>query len=285
MIDHASIIMSHGASIASERAEGVNDNMSHSHYHDFFELYYLESGERYHRIRDELYLITAGNFIVFPPRVMHHSYGAKNVPFQRILIYFRPEEVASVQMLDYFLQNALVCSTSDSGRYSVHHMIKMIDAEYREPGYCSQEYLHTSLNLLLLTIMRDVTNIEKTAETNVMSQLLQYLYEHYQEDITIEHLSQRFFLSPYYLCRKFKQATGNTIIQYLNITRILNAQRMMLETGKNFTEISRDTGFSNLTHFNRVFKSVTGMSPSENRRKNRERLDGRISTPVSPRKQ
>lgn len=270
MIDHASIFMSHGAAIAAERAEGVNDNMSRSHYHDFFELYYLESGERYHRIRNELYHITAGNFIVFPPRVMHHSYGAKNIPFRRFLIYFRPEEVASGRLLDYFLPSALVCSASDSGRYSVHHIINMIDGEYRNPGHCSQEYLHTLLNLLLHTIMRDMKNIEKTAATDVMSQLIQYLYEHYQEDITIEQLSRRFFLSPYYLCRKFKQATGNTIIQYLNITRILNAQRMMLETGKNFTEISRDTGFSNLTHFNRVFKSVTGMSPSENRRKNRE---------------
>ena len=46
----------------------------------------------------------------------------------------------------------------------------------------------------------------------------------------------------------------------------MNAQRKFMETSKNITDISRETGFSNLTHFNRVFKSVTGMSPSQYRR-------------------
>lgn len=49
----------------------------------------------------------------------------------------------------------------------------------------------------------------------------------------------------------------------------MNAQRMFLETDKNITEISRETGFSNLTHFNRVFKSVTGMTPSGYRKSHR----------------
>ena len=42
----------------------------------------------------------------------------------------------------------------------------------------------------------------------------------------------------------------------------MNAQRMLMETDKNITEVGRETGFSNLTHFNRVFKQVTGMTPS-----------------------
>ena len=50
MIDQAGIMMAQGRSIASERIQGVNDNMSKSHYHDYFELYYLEEGERYHII-------------------------------------------------------------------------------------------------------------------------------------------------------------------------------------------------------------------------------------------
>ncbi|MGL5435101.1 MAG: AraC family transcriptional regulator [Lachnospiraceae bacterium] len=269
MIDHASIAMSHGKTLASERAEGINDNMSSSHYHDFFELYYLESGERYHRIRDQLYLLKAGEFIVFPPRVMHHSFSSENVPFKRILVYFDPKEVDSAPILDYFIRDFLICFAPHSGHYHIHNLINMIYTEHQEQGIHSKEYQHTLLNLLLLTIMRNAQPVEKREDKDVMSQMIQYIYEHYPEDISIELLSQRFFLSPYYLCRKFKQATGNTVIQYLNTTRILNAQRMMLETNKNFTQISNETGFSNLTHFNRVFKSVTGMTPSMSRKQNR----------------
>ena len=71
-----------------------------------------------------------------------------------------------------------------------------------------------------------------------------------------------FYLSPSYLCREFKKQTNSTIVQYINVTRVMNAQRQLMETDKNITQISAETGFSNLTHFNRVFKSVTGATPS-----------------------
>lgn len=268
MTDHASISMSHGATIAAAREEGVNDNMNKSHYHNFYELYFLEAGQRYHRTGSELYFLEAGDLIIFPPKVMHHSFGKKDIPFRRILVYFCKEEVLSADLLHFFTGNDLVFSTDSAERYSIHQLINKIYDEHKNPGLCSWERLHTLLNLLLLTIMRSATKIEKKENKNVLSELIQYIYDHYQEDITLDQLSERFFLSPFHLCRKFKQATGNTITQYINTTRILNAQRMMLETNKNFTQISKETGFSSSTHFNRVFKTVTGMTPSENRKQN-----------------
>ena len=87
--------------------------------------------------------------------------------------------------------------------------------------------------------------------------MIRYIHSHYQEDISLEMLAQMFYISPYYLCREFKKSTNSTIVRYINVTRIMNAQRKFMETSKNITDISRETGFSNLTHFNRVFKSVT----------------------------
>lgn len=83
MIDQAGIMMAQGALIASERIIGVNDNMAQSHYHEYFELYYLETGERFHMVQDRCYKMTAGEFIIFPPYVMHYSYGEKDMPFKR----------------------------------------------------------------------------------------------------------------------------------------------------------------------------------------------------------
>ena len=62
--------------------------MSQSHYHEYYEIYYLEAGERFHMVEDKLYKMEAGEFIIFPPYVMHHSYGAENMPFKRVLLYF-----------------------------------------------------------------------------------------------------------------------------------------------------------------------------------------------------
>ena len=76
------------------------------------------------------------------------------------------------------------------------------------------------------------------------------------EDISVNQLAEILYVSPYHLCHEFKNATGKTIIQYLNTTRILHAQRLMLETDYNITQISREVGFSNLTHFNRTLKKL-----------------------------
>ncbi len=45
-------------------------------------------------VEDQLYHMEQGEFMIFPPYVMHHSYGEKNVPFKRLVLYFTPEEVA-----------------------------------------------------------------------------------------------------------------------------------------------------------------------------------------------
>ena len=60
MIDQAGLRMDKGYQIACERIQGVNDNMAKSHYHEYFELYYLESGKRYHIADDTLYCLNSG---------------------------------------------------------------------------------------------------------------------------------------------------------------------------------------------------------------------------------
>lgn len=86
MIDQAGLRMDKGYQIACERIQGVNDNMAKSHYHEYFELYYLESGKRYHIADDTLYCLNSGEFILFPPYVMHHSYGDSDVSFKRLVL-------------------------------------------------------------------------------------------------------------------------------------------------------------------------------------------------------
>ena len=79
-------------------------------------------------------------------------------------------------------------------------------------------------------------------------------------------MAQQFYISSWYLCREFKRYTNSTLVNYINVTRIMNAQRSFMETDKNVTQISQEVGFSSLTHFNRVFKAVTGTTPSEYKR-------------------
>lgn len=266
MIDQAGIMIAQGKSIAGERIQGVNDNMSKSHYHDYFELYYLEEGERYHIIQDQLYCIHPGEFVIFSPYVMHHSYGRENVAFKRILVYFRREEVDSRSLLHVLERGTGVYKPSQKERQAVHRMLGDLLKEQNEPQMYSEDYIHAQLNMALLTIIRNVQTPVKPEKRNRITDIISYIHKNYQEDISIDKLAQISYVSPYYLCREFKRFTNSTIIQYVNVTRVMNAQRMFMETDKNITEISRATGFSNITHFNRVFKSVMGMTPSNYRK-------------------
>lgn len=258
--------MAQGQEIASERIEGVNDNMSKSHYHDFFELYYLESGERYHIIRDSMYEIHSGQFVIFAPYVMHHSYGAENVPFKRILIYFRPSQLQSPELLKAVEEGSGVYTADVKNRFSIHQLMELILQEEENDSPFKDEYMHSLLNQLLVTILRRVPKPDQHVKQTLVGQVIDYIHNNYYEDITLDLLSRRFYVSTYYLCREFKRCTNRTIIQYINVTRIMNAQRKIMETDKSITEIGNLTGFSNITHFNRVFRQYAGLSPSQYRK-------------------
>jgi YesN/AraC family two-component response regulator len=68
-------------------------------------------------------------------------------------------------------------------------------------------------------------------------------------------------VSPYYLSRFFKEATGFTFVEYLNSVRIKEAKRLLERSSMKVKLISRKVGFGSVTHFGRVFKLVTGHTP------------------------
>ena len=272
MIDQAGILMAQGSGIACERIQGVNDNMSQSHYHEYYEIYYLEAGERFHMVEDKLYKMEAGEFIIFPPYVMHHSYGAENMPFKRVLLYFSQEEILWPSILSELREEGGIYKVGIRERQEIHRAMELILKEQKNPGAYHEEYARGVLNMLLLLIAREERPEKAPERKSRIGEVIRYIHSHYQEEISLEMLAQMFYVSPYYLCREFKKKTNSTIIRYINVTRIMNAQRKFMETSKNITDISKETGFSNLTHFNRVFKSVTGMSPSQYRKQFRDNV-------------
>jgi AraC-like DNA-binding protein len=69
-------------------------------------------------------------------------------------------------------------------------------------------------------------------------------------------------VSTFYFCKLFKKATGLTFTEYLGRVRIEKAKALLLNPHLRISEIAYDVGFQSLTHFNRVFRQVTGRSPT-----------------------
>lgn len=273
MIDQASRYMFFGSPMAIERIQGINDNMVKPHYHDFFELYYLESGIRYHMAGDNLYCLQPGDFVLFPPYAMHYSYGEQDVAFKRLVLYFNKEIVRPAKVQDTLGSKPRVFKSGE--KKEIHQLLRQILKEQENDDIYSKEMMLLLLNQLLLLLVRNLEETQKAKpeSRSRMSGVIRYLNENYTEPITLEDLAARFYINPSYLCREFKKHIGSTVIQYVNDLRILHAQRLLQETDKSVTEISKIVGFSNVTHFNRIYKCNTGMSPSETRRQDAKRKE------------
>lgn len=105
-------------------------------------------------------------------------------------------------------------------------------------------------------------------------EVFSYLKENYLRHITLDDLSARFGLSKSHLSSKLNQHLGTSWVTYVNNLRITQAQQMLDTPGSNISEISAAVGFDSLTHFERVFRSITGKSPTQYIRSQRSKEAG-----------
>ncbi len=90
-----------------------------------------------------------------------------------------------------------------------------------------------------------------------------FLYNHYAEHISLATLSEHFHLNENYLCELFKKDTGIGYLEYLNTIRVDQAKTRMISSDDTAEIICQEVGFSNASHFSRVFKKITGMTMTE----------------------
>ena len=103
----------------------------------------------------------------------------------------------------------------------------------------------------------------------VIDEIAQYLQQHCSESIRLDELSVKFYISRSRMTYMFKQITGFTVVEYLSFVRVRRAERLLCETDLPITEIAGETGFGNVTYFERVFRTATGLAPLQYRKKNR----------------
>lgn len=94
-----------------------------------------------------------------------------------------------------------------------------------------------------------------------------YIYHHISEPIKTEDIANSLYLSRPYLSKKFKEETNENIAEYIIKEKINEAKRLLRYSNKTLTQISSYLGFSSPSHFSRVFKKHTNLSPSEYKNK------------------
>lgn len=263
MLDTAGQRMAEGQMVAAERCRGMNDNMSKSHTHSFYEIYYLEKGERYHFLDDQLYKLTEGQLILFRPQEVHHSYGDKDVEFIRTILYFTPEVIRNPKLLRSLSKMSGVHILERTKEIS--QLLELATQEDHKQENFYEIALENLANQILVAILRDGPAVHDTPFDQRISRVISYINENYAQKISLQQLADEFYVSKWHLCREFKENAHLTIIQYINYTRVAHAQKMLLDLDVSVTSIGNEVGFDSLTHFERVFKQNTGMTPKHYR--------------------
>ena len=247
------------------------------HYHGTYEIYYLMAGERNYFVKEKLYPIKAGDLVLINKLDVHKASVIAEHGHERIVINFSDDFIDHTVpdrsvLLDVFAKGKPVIRLLPGDQAAVEYILAKMAQEITGEDYAYHSYLRLLLAELLIQIQRlaGKNEVLPSAPLNPLHQkitdIVRYIHLHYDTKISLDSLSRTFYISPYYLSRTFKEITGFTIVSYINLTRIREAQRLLGETDLKIIDIAQMTGFESLTHFDRTFKQHMKLTASRYRK-------------------
>lgn len=181
--------------------------------------------------------------------------------------FFKIPEMASIANI-LKLSERGVRITGKTRKYVAQQMELLLEQEGYERLNNLLNILETiahSEDLMVLSSIRYKTSPKEDIDR--INQVYEFLLTHYKSDITLDKMAEIVNLSPTAFCRFFKRSTGKTFSQVLNELRIGHACKMLIEESVSVSEACYDSGYNNLSYFNRQFKAITKATPLVYRRR------------------
>lgn len=114
----------------------------------------------------------------------------------------------------------------------------------------------------LLSSRAFVDSIDQ-GQNHRMNQIYKYVMDHFRDQISVEEIAREAHMTTTSFCRFFKQRTNKSFIQYVNDIRIGYACKLLLEENYNISQIAYESGFENLSNFNKQFKKIKNLTPRQ----------------------
>ena len=239
----------------------------HFHRDDFEILLCLVDGGTLF-IRDRAYPHIRGMIYVIPPGLIHHCIVDTAIS-ECYIVHVSRDTLRSLSTPQTDLYHAFSgsnfhVSLNGADLEKVLELMKTCSRNSPEFGSDLQKDA-AILSLLTMTagLLQNSSSASIPAPSKEFRQIepiLNYLHDHYQEDIELDYLCEKFFMSKSYLCHQFKKVIGFSVGNYLLNYRIRQACSL-LRDGASVQKACEDSGFKNITHFIRKFGEVVGVTP------------------------
>lgn len=243
-----------------------------NHFHAEVEVVYVIRGKIEVRIQDSRYHLKEEDIMVINSGISHSITELEESIV--CIVRYSPQLVSEMlRRKEFFF---LCCSSTDDGRpYDrLRDIFGEIILEYIDEDRKS-ECLEKSLLYKLLDCLAgdflaetDKKDGERGSGADErLRQILDYIYQNFRDEISLSELAERMFTSKSTLSRYFRKETGIYFADYVNQVRMRYALQELTYSDSSITKVAVESGFSNLSAFNRVFKETYKMTPSEYRKK------------------
>lgn len=257
--------------------------MSSPHHHKSYELYYLVniSGSAYINIGNKKTCLKEGCIVIIDSGISHQTDFSQSTYHKRFLLEINPNflkrelgQVIGIPINLFFQQYTGVYFLDRHIRTSIEDVLNAI---YSESIFKEKYYEDIALLRILEIILLLDRNCEQLYSENTLSAnqiktirpVVQYIVDNLEVNLSLELLSYRFYLDKSYLSRAFKQYTGHTVHDFINVKRIERAQRILLrQPASSISSIAHQLGFNNTAYFSKVFKKHTDTTPTKFRKAN-----------------
>ncbi len=204
------------------------------------------------------------NDILFLDCMSSHTYRAvSGQPWRYKIIHFNGVTLPNYYALFRLNQKYIFRFAEDSKIYN--DIDRLFVANDVLSASCEFES-HELLTAILSQLSRSLPEFLENQIPESILDIKEWIMSNLQENITLDMLSEKFYISKYSLCRKFKQYTGETLFDFVTSSRINRSKSLLSETSLSVEAIAETCGFSQAVSFYKAFKRQTGMSPSEYRR-------------------
>lgn len=245
------------------------------HHHDFYEVYLFLGGKAEYWVEGHIFHLQPGDLLLINPRELHRPiFKGEDSVYERIVLWIDKNylealsqgEVSLTRCFDNTIptHTNLLRPTAARRPEIIALMGELVRESYGNDygsDLCASGILlQFMVEVNRMALNANVPSPEREAPSKLVSDVLAFINEHYDEDLSLEGIAEQFFISKYHLSHEFNRTVGVGVYRYIILKRLLMAKQL-LENGMSPGEVYGKCGFRDYTTFFRSFKAEYGISP------------------------
>ena len=247
------------------------------HYHEFDKLILLLRGKVTYVVEGISYFLQPWDILLVQHNMIHVPIIDPSEPYERVVIWLNegfvqrqsPPEQPLTRCFDVARQrNFHLLRQSSDRRLQYMRLIQQLEDALHDQDFGHELLANTTFLQLLVAVNRDILQDHTAEDTDSyrcdpkMEEILRYIADHLDGDLSVDQLAGQFYLSRYYLMHRFKAVTGSTLHQYISQKRLLRAGEL-IRSGMPVMKAAEAAGFREYSTFLRAFQNTFHVSPRE----------------------